>query len=271
MYTLFFFFFHFARLADSNDDDDDDVDFFKKCIVDYFCFEKSAHVTAWVKLPNFRGHVGTEYFNEVAKRVGFFFIRNNDWLRTVVNPKFRDVSTRECTNLLHVTGARYLYVIYVLNLLRDQMTFGPCDFKKNKLIVPSTGVCFPVPHGVVTCTSDFDIALLGARSGSLAALFNQFFREPLGIDPIVAGFGKSVEEIFDTNVHAFTLEYAMPSIFEGLPRAFHAQVGMMNAYIKFKVQEVVSAILKMYAHNQKFFNDLMSDQVGIEQHYYQRG
>lgn len=254
-----------STIADFKDDDDDDLDFFKKCIVDVYCFQKPRHETVWTKLPTFAGVIDTAYFTKTAKRVELFFIRNNDWSRTIVNPKFRVASTRECTNLLYVTAARYMYVIYVLNLLRDQMTFAPCDEHagSKKIMVPAAGACFPVPHDVVTCTSDFDIALVGERSGTLAALFNQFFREPLGTDPIVAGFGKSVEEIFDTNVHAFTLEYAMPAIFGGITREFHAQVNIMNGYIKFKVQEVVSAIIKMKSYNRKYFNDLMSDQVEL--------
>lgn len=182
-----------------------------------------------------------------------------------MNPNFRNVSSGECANLLYVTAARYLYVTYVLDMVSGDLTFAPCDIDSStrNLIVPDAGVCFPAPHGVVTCTSDFDIALVGKRSGSLTARFNQFFREPLGLDSSVAGFGKTAEEIFDTNVHAFTLEFAMPSIYSGLTQEFVTEAEIINAHIKFRIQEVVSAILKMNTYNSKYFNDLMSDQVEL--------
>lgn len=245
-----------------NDNDVDDLDFFKKCIVDYFCFEKSANADIWIKFPTFQGLIGTWYFNSVAKRVEIFFIRNNDWSDMVLDAKFRDVSTGQCTNLLYVTAARYLYVTYVLNLLRGDMTFGPCeiDSATKNLIVPASGVCYPVPYGSGTCTSDFDVGLLGARSGSLTALFNQFFLETLGRDANVAGFGKTSEELFDTNVYAFTLEFAMPNIFVGLGGDFVNEANEMNNDIKYRIQEVVSAILKMKTQNRRYFNDLLSDQ-----------
>lgn len=230
--------------------------------MDYFCFEKSATADAWTKQPTFLGQVGTSYFTSVAKRAEMFFIRNNDWSQSLVNPKFRDASTGRCTNLLYVTAARYLYVTHVLNLLRGEMTFGPCnaDSGSGNLIVPPAGVCYPAPYGSATCTSDYDVALVGERSGSLTALFNQFFLESVSRDPIVVGFGKSSEELFDTNVYAFTLEFAMPNIYVGLSAEFVTQVNDMNGSLHYTIQEVVSAIMKMLGCNTSYFNDLMSDQ-----------
>ena len=54
--------------------------------------------------------------------------------------------------------------------------------------------------------SDYDVGLVGPKSGDLLANFNDKFEEM---------FGKSSEEVFDTNIYAYTLEYAIPSKFEG--------------------------------------------------------
>ena len=92
----------------------------------------------------------------------------------------------------------------------------PCDvvFKKEnaeeqkknfKYVVPDYS-CFPVPYGSARSTSDYDVGLVGPKSGDLLANFNDKFEEM---------FGKSSEEVFDTNIYAYTLEYAIPSKFEG--------------------------------------------------------
>lgn len=248
-------------------DDKEDLKFFKKCIVQYYCFKKTPNVDSLYRLPDFRYLIGTKYFNKVAQRVELFFIRNNDWSQTVVNPKFRNIKTGTCTNLLIVIAARYFYVIYVLNSLRGERTFELCDQPTGQnLIVPPAGECLVKPRGVTTCNSDFDIALLGARSGSLTALFSQFFQENPGQlqKMSVPGFGKTSEEVLDVNVHAFTLEFAMPSIFQGLPVGFLMQATKMNNHINYKVQEIVSAILKMASYNKKYFNDLMSDEIELK-------
>ena len=69
------------------------MDFFKTCIVDFYCFEKHSTEYMWTKFPDFKDLIGTPYFNAMAKRVQLFFVRYNAWSNTLVNAKFRDVAT----------------------------------------------------------------------------------------------------------------------------------------------------------------------------------
>ena len=126
-------------------------------------------------------------------------------------------------------AARYLYVVYVLNNINlEHIPFtGPCiEHAKGDLTVPDTGVCFVTPLSDVTCTSDHDVALMGQRSGTMASHFNQFFMQSVGTDVNIPGFAKSPEELFDTNVYAFTLEYAMPQAFKGITGLFRKGVSI---------------------------------------------
>ena len=123
-------------------------------------------------------------------------------------------------------AARYLYVVYVLNKVNlEDLTFGPCEMHANrKYKVPANGVCFMTPLNQVTCTSDHDVALIGKRSGSVASQFKKFFTQSVGTDSTIPGFAKTSEDLFDTNVYAFTLEYAMPQAFHGLTGSFTNKV-----------------------------------------------
>ena len=123
-------------------------------------------------------------------------------------------------------AARYLYVVHVLNKVNlEDLTFGPCEKHTNgKFKVPASGVCFMTPLSHVTCTSDHDVALIGKRSGSLASQFKKFFTQSVGDDASIPGFAKTSEDLFDTNVYAFTLEYAMPQAFHGVTSAFRRKV-----------------------------------------------
>jgi hypothetical protein len=125
-----------------------------------------------------------------------------------------------------VIAARYLYVVYVLNKVNlEDLTFGPCEMHANrKYKVPANGVCFMTPLNQVTCTSDHDVALIGKRSGSVASQFKKFFTQSVGTDSTIPGFAKTSEDLFDTNVYAFTLEYAMPQAFHGLTGSFTNKV-----------------------------------------------
>ena len=61
---------------------------------------------------------------------------------------------------------RYHYVVYVLNTLFPDRPFGPCNYndETKKLKNPIVGgECYVVPLRQITCTSDFDIALMGAK------------------------------------------------------------------------------------------------------------
>ena len=51
-------------------------------------------------------------------------------------------------------------------------------------------VCHPAPYGSATCLSDYDVGLVGPKSGELTGDFNDAFQEE---------FGKASEEVFDNN------------------------------------------------------------------------
>ena len=196
-----------------------------------------------------------------------FFIRNNNWPRLLANPMLRNPTSGECSNLLYVVAARYLYVVHVLRLLSDDFEFNPCKQKGQLKIMHETpyhGVCY-IPPAAMTCTSEYEVKLLGGRSGTLTGLFNQFFREPLGKDRLVPGFGKTPEKIFGVNVIAFKLEYALPNIFPRRiwPDWFKNEIKNMNKDIKYQILEIVVAIYKMRKSNEMYFNDLISDQVEL--------
>ena len=50
--------------------------------------------------------------------------------------------------------------------------------------------------------------------------------QSIGTDVNIPGFAKSPEELFDTNVYAFTLEYAMPQAFKGITGLFRKGVSI---------------------------------------------
>ncbi|CAB3999777.1 Hypothetical predicted protein [Paramuricea clavata] len=245
----------------ASDNVQEDLDFFKTCIVDYYCFEKNPNKHTWINFPNFKNLIGTTYFNAMAKRIQLFFIRYNTWSNTLVNAKFRDVATGNCLNLLYVIAARYLYVVYVLNKINlEDISFGPCIKHANgDFTVPTNGVCFLTPLNHVTCTSDHDVAMIGKRSGTVASQFNKFFTESVGTDVDIPGFAKTSGDLLDTNVYAFTLEYAMPQAFKGLTGVFKNKVNNFNADLNLIVLEIVTAISKMRTFNPGFFRELLSD------------
>ena len=247
-----------------------DLDFFKTCITKYYCFVAGGK-DRWTTVPKFRrgknwmrNSLEKRYFKKVAKRVELFFIRNNDWQRTVAAVRSLQ-GGGSCSQLLHVVAARYLYVVYVMRLLSDAFSFYPCRRNGQKRYkAPTHGACF-IPPTEITCYSDYEIKLLGGRSGTLTGLFNQFFREPVGKDPAVPGFGKSPEEIFGANVVAFQLEYAMPNYFvrENYGHGFSESLVAMSSDIKYQMLEIVVAIYKMRTFKEKYYNDFMSDRVQL--------
>ena len=117
--------------------------------------------------------------------------------------------------------------------------------------IPATGVCFPLPYGSATYKSDYDVGLIGVNSGTLTQSFNQYFQAAAP-----NGFGKPSELVFDTNVYAFTLEFAMPAMFLKLPNKFAAKVAKLETKVKYKMQELASAYYKMFKYNNNFFQAL---------------
>ena len=203
----------------------------------------------WESQPTFEKVLGdknlTKYFLEHGAEMETFFKKNNDW------NTMKETRTR--LGLLYITGARYIYVTYVLYVQsRDKLNkkLTPCTKTKDgKFEIPVSGVCFPQPYGSATCTSDYDVGLIGNLAGFLTMEFNDYFQ---------AVYGKPSEVVFDTNIYAFTLEYSLPKIFQGLVAAeFVDAVLKKEEHIKYKMQELAGAYFKVYKYNDAFFQTLV--------------
>ena len=231
-----------------SDPNADDIRWIKEKIVDGYKFKKHASKDLWIEQPTFEGLLGTPQFKSDAERVERFFKRNNDWEVTKNSPQFRQGS--QCTDLLYITAARYLYVTHVLYLMSGGKLI-PCSNSGKKISIPASGVCYPTPYGTASCTSDYDVGLVGRDAGILTKKFNEYFQNSK------TGFGKPSELVFDTNVYAFTLEYAMPYLFADFPNpAFAKNVEKEENTVKYKMQEVASAYYKVFKYNEGFFEVL---------------
>ena len=80
------------------------------------------------------------------------------------------------------------------------------------------------------------MGLIGHTSGILTGAFNEYFREK---------FNKPSEEVFDTNVYAYTLEYAMPELFTGMTGYFKNIVPYLDLKPWYQMQELASAYFKV--------------------------
>ena len=129
--------------------------------------------------------------------------------------------------LLAITEARYLYVTFVL-FIKSAKSLTACTQDSNGRYILPTAVCFPRPYGSATCTSDYDVGLIGHTSGILTDAFN-----------------KPSEEVFDTNVYAYTLEYAMPELFTGMTGYFKNIVPYLDLKPWYQMQELASAHFKV--------------------------
>ena len=112
------------------------------------------------------------------------------------------------------------------------------------------------PVGSATSTSDYDASLVGSQSGLVTARFNEMFDEI---------FHKPSEEVFDTNIYAFSLEYAMPYIYVGLSDDFIKNLKKMNEDDKYKIQDLVSALYKIRKYDFEDAKDKNSKGVGYTQ------
>lgn len=108
-------------------------------------------------------HIGWE----LSKK---FFEGNNDW---------NELKKRPCLDLFYITGARYLFVTKILYEQSDKK-LKPCikrTYGGKEYEIPESGVCFPAPYGSATCTSDYDVGLIGRDSGILTRKFNEYFQK----------------------------------------------------------------------------------------------
>lgn len=180
-----------------------------------------------------------------AERIQKFFRRNSDWEITKNNPTYSRTED-DCIELLYITAARYLLVSHILWLSSAKQII-PCTTKGGLYEMPPS-VCYPVPYGSTRCTSDYDVALIGKDSGTVTNQFNKYIQHV---------FGKPSQTVFDTNVYAFTLEYAMPLIFSGLPDGFVHHVLREENTTRYKMQELASSYHKVLKYNEEFAKQLV--------------
>jgi len=214
--------------------------------VDRYGFVKDPEMDSWAKQPNFKKDIGTHEFVATANRVKSFFKKHSDWDTTKNSPAFR--SKDSCLKLLYITAARYLLVTHIL-YIESEGKLVVCERNADTKLKISDSVCFPEPFGGASCTSDYDVSLAGKDAGYVIEKFNNYFQS-------ADGFGKPSEMLFDTNVYAFTLQYAMPSLFAGLPTDFASGVKDKEKTIYYKMQELASAYYKVFKYNEEFFQEM---------------
>ncbi|KAJ7375115.1 hypothetical protein OS493_001852 [Desmophyllum pertusum] len=226
-----------------------DVQWIKDEIVDFYGFRKHNTKVEWESQhgqPTFEGKLGTNSFMAAGNRAKEFFQldENNDWDNLKQRPRL---------DLLYITAARYLLVTKILYEQSDGK-LKPCVKRIDKKYeIPDSGVCFPVHYGSATCTSDYDVGLIGKNAGILTKKFNEYFQAPRP-----NGFGRPSEFVFDTNIYAFTLEFSLPSMFVKLLPSFKDGVALRERMINYKMQELASAYYKVFKYNGGFFNTLVA-------------
>ena len=221
------------------------VDWITKCIVDEYNFEANENENEWISQPDFKDVLRTREFERKAGEVQKFFLRNTDWKRTKM--VFAELPNK----LLMITAARYLLVTWILYQKSSLRKLTPCSRSQDgKYVIPLNGVCYPAPYGSASYKSDYDVGLIGPESGSLTERFNTYFQRT---------FREPSELVFDTNVYAFTLEFAIPSMFINLPWDFKPEVTDDEKTDFLKIQELASAYYKVYKYNKKFFEELKEE------------
>ena len=193
---------------------------------------------------------------DVAKRAEKFFFQ---FASAGPEPwKLLQATVKESEKLLYVTAARYLVVTDILRRVSEEK-LEACKEKRDSYTdiplsweIPKSGVCFPKPYGSATYKSDYDVGLIGKDSGTVTAKFNIYFEKV---------FKMPSELVFDTNVYAFTLEFAMPSMFPSLPSSFIRSLHTLEQINLYKMQELASAYYKVFKYNNAFFEDMKDEAI----------
>ena len=207
----------------------------------------------WTEQPSFEGHLGTEDFKTAAGKAEQFFLKFNKNSGKSPWELLQEVTKNQNNKLLKITAARYLLVTHILWLVsgkkltackekRDNYTGIPQSWE-----IPDDGVCFLKPYGSATYKSDYDVGLIGKDSGTVTQEFNRYFQDK---------FKLPSELVFDTNVYAFTLEFAMPSMFPDLPTKFTPGIDEFEKTRKYKMQELASAYYKVFKYNKDYFREM---------------
>ena len=200
----------------------------------------------------------------IVKRVERFFIRNGNWHNILKQNGFFNPKWKRCDKLLYIVAAKYVYALYILNTLRNQLSCVQCAEKSPGYALRfRESACYIKPK-FLSCAQEIEINLLGHKSGSLTALFNQFFKEPTGENRKVPGFKEDADILLGVRISAFSLEKALPSVFMGVD-TFHTDklqmiVAHMKQSINIKLLSLAVAIFRMKGYSKKYFNELLSDQ-----------
>ena len=227
----------------------DDITWMDEIIKNYG-FKKHPVADMWTEQPSFEGRLGTENFKTAAEKAEQFFLKFNKNRGISPWELLQKVTKNQNYKLLKITAARYLLVTHILWLVsgkkltackekRDNYTGIPQSWK-----IPEGGVCFPKPYGSATYKSDYDVGLIGKDSGTVTQEFNRYFEDK---------FKLPSELVFDTNVYAFTLEFAMPKMFPNLPRSFISDLHNLEEMGRYKMQELASAYYKVFKYNEGSF------------------
>ena len=219
-------------------------------IIKNYGFKKHPVADMWTEQPSFEGRLGAENFKSLAKKAEEFFLKFKPNRGKSPWELLQKVTKNQNYKLLKITAARYLLVTHILWLVsgkkltackekRDNYTGIPQSWK-----IPEGGVCFPKPYGSATYKSDYDVGLIGKDSGTVTQKFNRYFEDKFEIPS---------ELVFDTNVYAFTLEFAMPKMFPNLPRSFISDLHSLEEMGRYKMQELASAYYKVFKYNEGSF------------------
>ena len=227
-------------------------------IIKNYGFKKHPVADMWTEQPSFEGRLGTENFKTAAEKAEQFFLKFNKNRGKSPWELLQKVTKNQNYKLLKITAARYLLVTHILWLVsgkkltackekRDNYTGIPQSWK-----IPEGGVCFPKPYGSATYKSDYDVGLIGKDSGTVTQEFNRYFQDK---------FKLPSELVFDTNVYAFTLEFAMPSMFPDLPTKFTPGIDEFEKTRKYKMQELASAYYKVFKYNKDYFREMTNGAI----------
>ena len=227
-------------------------------IIKNYGFKKHPVADMWTEQPSFEGHLGTRNFKKAARKAQKFFLKFNKNSGKSPWELLQEVTKNQNNKLLKITAARYLLVTHILWLVSGKKLTA-CKEKRSSYTkiplsweIPKHRVCFPKPYGSATYKSDYDVGLIGKDSGTVTQEFNRYFE---------GKFKLPSELVFDTNVYAFTLEFAMPSMFSRLPRPFTFVIGKFEKMRKYKMQELASAYYKVFKYNKDYFREMTNGAI----------
>ena len=219
-------------------------------IINNYGFKKHPVAAMWKEQPSFEDDLGTENFKTAAEKAEQFFLKFNKNRGISPWELLQKVTKNQNYKLLKITAARYLLVTHILWLVSGKKLTA-CKEKRNSYTdipqsweIPEGGVCFPKPYGSATYKSDYDVGLIGKDSGNVTQEFNRYFEDKFKIPS---------ELVFDTNVYAFTLEFAMPKMFSNLPHSFIFDLDDLEQMGRYKMQELASAYYKVFKYNEGSF------------------